>query len=174
MRLALSKGSPASRSSWPSLAPGVEASSPGGRSAVLSFDAGLLHHDALGRPRHLPHQHKSGGLQPSAVARAHRFTAGDDASSAQVFAQEGDGVSPQGQSDMAVILDHLAAGRHRSQRDTGFVNLGHQLIFAGRRGGEQRQWLIAQRLSPSPIRSFGLFPVTSLPAKSSTMNSARS
>jgi hypothetical protein len=57
---------------------------------------------------------------------------------AQIFAQEGDGVSPQGQPDMAVILDHLTAGRHKPQRNAGFVNLGHKLILAGRGGGEQR------------------------------------
>src|SRR5271170_233779 len=67
-------------------------------------------HDAFGGPRHLPHQYKSSGLQPSAVARLHRLAAGDDASPAQVFAQEGNGVRPQGQPNMAVILDHLAAG----------------------------------------------------------------
>jgi hypothetical protein len=36
-------------------------------------------HDALGGPRHLPHQYKSGTLQPSAVARLHRLAAGDSA-----------------------------------------------------------------------------------------------
>ena len=65
---------------------------------------------------------------------------------AQVLAQEADRMLAQGQADMAIVLDHLAAGRHRPQRHRGLVNLRHDLGFARRGGGEQRQRLVAQRL----------------------------
>jgi hypothetical protein len=64
----------------------------------------------------------------------------------QVFAQKGDGVSPKGQPDMAVILDHLAARRHWAERNNGFMNLGHKRILAGGSGCEQRERLVAQCL----------------------------
>src|SRR6266404_2553953 len=70
-------------------------------------------HDPVRRTRHLPYQHKSGSLRPSAIACLHRLATGDDAPCAQIRAQKGDGVIAKGQPDMAVILDHLAAGRHR-------------------------------------------------------------
>src|SRR5215831_1829073 len=101
---------------------------------------------ALGGTGHLAHQHDSGGLHPSAIVPLHRFSAGDDALSAQVFAQEGDGVMAQRQPDMAVILDDLAAGRHRLQCNSRLVKLGHGLPLAGGGRGEQRQWRIAQPL----------------------------
>src|SRR6266446_10185831 len=72
-------------------------------------DAALIlqgdEYHALGGTGHLAHQYDAGGLRPAAIARLHRLYAGDDALSAQVFAQKGDGVMPQGQPDMAVILD---------------------------------------------------------------------
>ena len=70
-------------------------------------------HDPFGRTRHLPHQYKSSGLDPAAIACLHRLATGDDAPRVQVGPQKGDGVIPKGQPDVAVILNHLAAGRHR-------------------------------------------------------------
>src|SRR6266852_7775469 len=57
--------------------------------AALIFE-GDEHH-ALGGTGHLSDQYDSGGLRPSAIARLHRLSTGDDALSAQVFAQKGDG-----------------------------------------------------------------------------------
>src|SRR5258708_24814984 len=70
-------------------------------------------HDPLRRTGHLSYQHKSGTLHPLAIACLHRLTASEDAPRAQLRAEKGDGVIAKGQPDMAVILDHLAAGRHR-------------------------------------------------------------
>jgi hypothetical protein len=44
---------------------------------------------------------------------------------AQARTQKGDGMIPQGQPDMAVILDHLGAGCHGPKGDKGLDNLGH-------------------------------------------------
>src|SRR5260221_14429676 len=73
--------------------------------AALILEGDEYH--ALGRTGHLAHQYDAGGLRPAAIARLHRLPAGDDALSAQVFAQKGDGVMAQRQPDMAVILDNL-------------------------------------------------------------------
>ena len=48
------------------------------------------------------------------------------------------------QPDMAVILHHLAAGRHRAERDGRFPDLRHDFFLARRRGREQRKRLVAQ------------------------------
>src|SRR5258708_2993440 len=49
-------------------------------------------HDPLRRTRHLPYEHKSGGLHPLAIARLHRLATSDDAPCAEVRAQKGKGV----------------------------------------------------------------------------------
>src|SRR5882724_10139600 len=69
--------------------------------AALILEGNEYH--ALGGTGHLAHQYDAGGLSPAAIARLHRLCAGDDALPAQVFAQEGDGVMPQRQPNMAVI-----------------------------------------------------------------------
>src|SRR5260370_38269186 len=121
-------------------------------------DAALIlqgdEYHALAGTGHLAHQDDAGGLSPAAIVRLHRLSAGDDALSAQVFAQKGDGVMPQGQPDMAVILDNLAAGRHRPQFNNRLVDLGYSLPVAGGGRREQRQWLLTQRPDrPQPLAS---------------------
>src|SRR5215470_5389090 len=98
--------------------------------AALVFE-GDEHH-TLGGTGHLSDQYDSGGPRPAAIARLHRLSTSDDARSAQVFAQEGDGVIAQRQPDMAVILDNLAAGRHRPQFNDRFVDLTDSLPLASR------------------------------------------
>ena len=48
----------------------------------------------------------------------------------------------QGQPNMAIILDHFPARRHRTQSDHRLVLLGHDINFATRGGREERQWLV--------------------------------
>ncbi len=50
----------------------------------------------------------------------------------------------QGQSDMAVILDDLAARRHRPERYGRLMDFPDGLGFAGRGSGKERQRLVAQ------------------------------
>jgi hypothetical protein len=52
----------------------------------------------------------------------------------------------QRQADMAIVLDHFAAGRHRPERDDGFVDLGHGFGLARHGGGAQGEWLVPQSL----------------------------
>ncbi|MCP2935766.1 hypothetical protein NK983_24025, partial [Salmonella enterica subsp. enterica serovar Typhimurium] len=56
----------------------------------------------------------------------------------KVGAQERHRMGAQRQADMAVILDHLAAGFHGAQRDGRLVDLRHRPRFARRGGGEER------------------------------------
>src|SRR5258708_23626663 len=97
--------------------------------AALILEGGEYH--ALGGSVQLAHQYDAGGLRPAAISRLHRLSAGDDALPAQVFAQEGDGMMPQRQPDMAVILDNLAAGRHRPQFNNRLVDFWHGFPVAG-------------------------------------------
>ena len=76
----------------------------------------------------------------------HGLGAGDDAPGAQIGAQEGDGMLAQREAEMAIVLDHLAAGGHRPERDGGLIDLRQRFGLARRGGGEQRQRLVAQRL----------------------------
>ena len=55
-------------------------------------------------------------------------------------------MSTQRQADMAVVLDDFAASRHRPQRHRRLIDFRHGLGLARRRGGEERQRLVAQRL----------------------------
>jgi hypothetical protein len=50
----------------------------------------------------------------------------------------------QTEADVAVVLDDLAAGGHRLDRDLRLVELGHRLAF--RCGRPQVERLVAQRL----------------------------
>src|ERR1017187_4768081 len=79
-------------------------------------DAGLVldgdEDDAFRRARHLPHEHETGGPEPASIAGLHGLGAGDDALAVQVSPQETDWMAAQGQSNMAIVLDHLAAGGH--------------------------------------------------------------
>src|SRR5258706_13890851 len=70
-------------------------------------------HDPVRRTRHLPYQHKSGSLRPSAIACRHGLATGDDAPWAQIRAQKGDGATAKGQPPTPGLLDPLAAGRRR-------------------------------------------------------------
>lgn len=113
-------------------------------------DAGLVfqrdEHDALGAARALPDEHEARGLEPAAVARLHGFGACDDTARDQVVAQERDRMAAQRQADMTIVLDPLAAGRHRPERDGGLVDLGDRFIVASGGGREERQRLVLQRL----------------------------
>jgi hypothetical protein len=105
-----------------------------------------MNKDALRAPRPLTDQHEPGRLEPAAVARLHNLGASDDPADCQIGPQEVDRVPAQGQSDMAVILDHLAASRHRPEGDDRLIDFGHGLVVARRGRREQRQRLISQRL----------------------------
>ena len=47
---------------------------------------------------------------------------------------------------MAIVLHHLAAGRHRPQRHGRFVDLRNRFVLARGGGREERKRLVAQRL----------------------------
>ncbi len=56
------------------------------------------------------------------------------------------GMGEQQEPDMAMVLDHLAAARHRPQRHDRLLDFRHDLYIAGRGRGEERQRFVAQRL----------------------------
>src|ERR1035437_10233894 len=68
-------------------------------------------HHSLRRAGLLPHEHEPGGLKPSPVAGLYGLSASDEASAAEFFAQETDGMAAQGQPGVAVIFDNFAGCR---------------------------------------------------------------
>jgi hypothetical protein len=50
---------------------------------------------------------------------------------AQVFPEEGHRVAAQGQSNMAIVLDHFATGGHGPERYRGFAEFRDGFCLAG-------------------------------------------
>src|SRR6516164_927043 len=87
-------------------------------------------HDPLGAARTLAHQHQPGRLEPAAIARPHGLGAGGDPTRLEVGAKKSDRMRAQRQSNMAIVFDYLAPGRHWAQRGGGLVDLRSRCPFA--------------------------------------------
>jgi hypothetical protein len=109
-------------------------------------DAGLVFqgdkHHALGRARFLADQDDAGDADELQVPGGSGQSAGLVALTRQLRAQEGQGVVPQRKADVAIVLDHLAAGGHRLERDLGLVGLGDDPPLAQGGSREQRERLV--------------------------------
>lgn len=70
-------------------------------------------HHAFCRSWHLTDPNEAPGHQPPAIAGRHGFTAGDEASSGEILAQESDRVFAQGQASMAVYTAGESRGLMR-------------------------------------------------------------
>ena len=101
-------------------------------------------HDPLGQAGLLTDEDDPGDADELHVADGAGQVAGFVGLAGQVLPQEGQRMIAQGQADVAVVLDHLAAVGHRLERDLGFVGLGDDLLFAQRSGGKQGEWFVAE------------------------------
>ncbi|HMR31505.1 MAG TPA: UvrD-helicase domain-containing protein [Geminicoccaceae bacterium] len=101
---------------------------------------------ALGRARHLPHQHQAGDAGGAAVGHEVGLGAAPVALGSQLGTQEGHRVLPQRQPEMAIVLDDLAALGHRRQDRGRLVCPRQQGALALICGQEQRQRRVTQRL----------------------------
>src|SRR6516162_6852949 len=116
-------------------------------------------HDPLGAARTLTHQHQPGHLEPAAIARLHGLGAGGDPTRLEVGAKKSDRMPAQRQSNMAIVFDHLAPGRHCSAMGASSISgiaAPSRASAAAKSGrGSSRSALIAQSASRRARPSVG-------------------
>ena len=100
---------------------------------------------AVGRARPLPHEHEPGDRHAAAVPDLPRLDGRHEAARCKVSPQKRDGMRAQRQPAAAIVLDDFPAGRHRRERDAGFINFRPQHPRRCIRRGEQRQRLAGKR-----------------------------